>query len=76
MASGTSGASSRATSHSESATSAQREPLPFSLRRACYCLLKQVLRLCRYYREVIIPAGLVLDARFKMTSSGRAMFCG
>ncbi|KAK9808530.1 hypothetical protein WJX73_005273 [Symbiochloris irregularis] len=29
-----------------------------------------------YYREVIIPAGLVLDARFRMTRSGKALFNG
>ena len=29
-----------------------------------------------YYREIIIPQGLVLDARFRMTQSGRAVFCG
>ena len=28
-----------------------------------------------YYREVIIPMGLVLDVRFRMTRSGRAVFC-
>ena len=28
-----------------------------------------------YYREVIIPQGLVLDARFRLTRSGRAVFC-
>jgi hypothetical protein len=29
-----------------------------------------------YYRDVIIPSGLVLDARFRMQRSGRAAFVG
>ena len=29
-----------------------------------------------YYREVIIPQCLVLDPNFRLTSSGRAVFCG
>lgn len=29
-----------------------------------------------YYREVIIPSGLVLDSRFRMTHSGKAIFVG
>lgn len=29
-----------------------------------------------YYRESIIPRGLVLDARFKLTRGGKAVFVG
>ena len=29
-----------------------------------------------YYREVVIPSGLILDARFRMTYSGKAIFVG
>ena len=29
-----------------------------------------------YYREVVIPAGLVLDARFRLTRGGRAVYVG
>jgi hypothetical protein len=29
-----------------------------------------------FYRDVVIPAGLVVDARFRMTRTGRALFVG
>ncbi len=29
-----------------------------------------------YYRDVIIPQGLVIDRRFKMTRNGRAVYVG
>ena len=29
-----------------------------------------------FYREVIIPSGLILDSRFRMTRSGKAIFVG
>jgi len=41
------------------------------------CPLQRVGYQCSaYYRDVIIPQGLVIDRRFKMTRNGRAVYVG